>query len=85
MLYFGVMCRCSGLRREAESFPSLAFAGWEIVLLCALLCLLRLLSLKSPAIVSLLLVVPKFVFGECDCSHCAFPVYLERRYPGSWV
>ena len=49
-----------GLRREAESFSSLPFAGWEILLLCALPCLLQLFSLKPPAIVSLLLVVPKF-------------------------
>lgn len=38
---------------------SLAFAGWEILLLCALPCPLQLFSLKSSAVVSLLLAVPK--------------------------
>lgn len=42
-----------------EAGGSLAFAGWEVLLLCVLPCRLQLFSLKSSAIVSLLLAVSK--------------------------
>lgn len=60
MCYLGVALWCSGLGPEGESFSSLASAGRGTVVLCALPCLLQRFGLTSPAVVSLLLVVPTF-------------------------
>lgn len=80
--YFGITLWCLGLRREAESFSSLPFAGWEISLRRALPSLPQLLSEKSSR--HCVLTVPKFALVNVT-SHSAFSAYRERRYPVTWV